>query len=98
MEFKPVIPVLLAPCSEQLGKEEEKVMQEHLLQEVGIYVYGKGSERVSGSTKKMRILTGKLALSDRKSSWGELLVCLWERHLGDKTRHLVEIRHQNSCR
>lgn len=61
-------------------------MHEHLQQEVGIYVYGKGNERVNGSMKEMRILTGKLALSHRKSSWGELLVCFWERHLGDKNK------------
>lgn len=60
-------------------------MQKHLQQEVGIYICGKGSERVSGSMREMRILTHKLDLSHRKSSWGELLVCFRERHLGDKT-------------
>lgn len=70
-------------------------MQEHLQQEVGIYVYRKGSESVSGSMKKMRILT---ALSHRKSSWGELLVCLWERRVSDKTRHPLEIKHQKRSR
>lgn len=52
-------------------------MQEHLQQEAGIYFYGKGSEMVSESMREMRILSGKLDLSHRKSSWGELLVCLW---------------------
>lgn len=73
-------------------------MQKHLQLEDGTNVYGKGSERVSGSMREMRILTGKLDLNHRKSSWGELLVCLWERHLGDKTRHLAEIKHQESSR
>lgn len=49
----------------------------------------------TGLWGEMRILAGKLASSHRKSSQGgELLVCLWERHLSD--RHLVEINQSRN--